>query len=49
MKPFEDRIRNIRSELDDLESDIQDLWDEYIKVSEERDELEEKLRELGDE
>ena len=47
MKPLEERIRNIRSELDDLESDIQDLWDEYIKVSNERDELEEKLRELG--
>jgi len=49
MKPFEEYIRNIRSELDDLESDIQDLWDEYIKVSNERDELEEKLKEFSDE
>ena len=49
MKPFEDRIHNIRSELDDLESDIQDLWDEYVKVLEERDELEDKLREFSNE
>lgn len=49
MKLFEDRIHEIRSELDDLESDIQDLWDEYIKVLEERDELEDKLRELSSE
>lgn len=45
MKDLEDRIKSIRSELDDLESDMQDLWDDYIKASEERDELEEKLAE----
>lgn len=46
MKPIEDRLKDIRSELDNLESDVRDLWDEYISVSEERDELEEKVREL---
>lgn len=45
MKNIEDRLKEIRSELDDLESDVQDLWDEYIRASEERDELEEKLAE----
>lgn len=48
MKNIEDRLKEIRSELDDLESDVQDLWDAYIEASEERDGLEEKLAEVAE-
>lgn len=46
MRTIEEILKSLRDQIDDLESEVQDLWDDYIKVSEERDELEEKLREL---
>lgn len=47
MRQIEEMLKSLRDQIDDLESEVQDLWDDYIKVSEERDELEEKIRELG--
>lgn len=46
MRQIEELLKSLQDQIDDLESEVQDLWDSYIKVSKERDELEEKLREM---
>lgn len=46
MRKIEELIEEIQDSIEYLEFEIQDLWDDYIKVSKERDELEEKIRKL---
>nr|DAF84840.1 MAG TPA: SNARE Vesicle transport v-SNARE protein N-terminus [Siphoviridae sp. ct1SN28] len=46
MRKIEELIEEIQDSIEYLEFEIQDLWDDYIKVSRERDELEEKIRKL---
>ena len=43
------RVRDIKDYADELMDAYEELWDSYIEVSRERDELLEKVKEMGGE